>query len=59
MYFLGVNRETPHFDHKTKIKFVFLAEMVILILGKNEQLFYKRPNYTLFPIKSFIFFFIL
>ena len=39
MYFLGVNRETPHFDHKTKIKFVFLAEMVILILGKNEQLF--------------------
>ena len=32
--------KTPHFHHKTKIKFIFLAELVIFILVKNVQLFY-------------------
>ena len=52
MYFLGVNRETPHFHHKTKIKFIFLVEMVILILGKNEQLFDERAKYIFSHIKT-------
>ena len=59
MYFLGINRKTLHFHHKKKIKFIFLAELVILILGKNVQLFYERANYTFSPVKCFIFFFVL
>ena len=42
MYFLVINRKIPHFDHKMKIKFIFLAELVILILGKNVQVFYIK-----------------
>ena len=56
MYFLGINKKTPHSHQKTKIKFIFLAELMILILGKNVQLFYKRANYTFSPIKCFVFF---
>ena len=42
MYFLVINRKIPHFHHKMKIKFIFLAELVILILGKNVQVFYIK-----------------
>ena len=42
MYFLVINRKIPHFHHKMKIKFIFLAELVILILGKNVQVFYTK-----------------
>ena len=42
MYFLVINRKIPHFHHKMKIKFIFLAELVILILGKNMQVFYIK-----------------
>ena len=54
-----VMREKIHFHHKTKIRFIFSAELVILILGKNVQRFYERANYTFSPIKCFIFFFVL
>ena len=59
MYFLGINKKTPHFQHKTKIKFIFLAELVILILVKDVQLFYERVTYTFSPIMCFIFLFVL
>ena len=38
MYYLGVDRKTSHFHHKTKTKFIFLTELMILIFGENVQL---------------------
>ena len=40
--FLGINRKQPHFHHKMKINFIFLAELVVLILGTNVQLFFTN-----------------
>ena len=44
---------------KRELSLSFLAEMVILILGKDVQLFCERANYTFSPIKCFIFLFVL
>ena len=57
MYFLGINRKTPHFHHKTKIKFIFLAELVILILGKNVQHFLRTCRLHIFSYKVLHFLF--
>ena len=48
---LGINRENTNFHNKTKIKFIFLAELTTLILDKNV-LFYERVNFLLqnFPL---------
>ena len=59
MYFWGINKKTPRFHHQMKIKFIFLAKLVILILVKDVQLFYDRANYTFSCIKCFIFLFVL
>ena len=57
MYYLGINRKTPHFHHETKIKFIFLAELVILILGKNVQLFLRTCKLHIFSYKVLRFLF--
>ena len=59
MYFLGINRETPHSHYKTKIKFIFLAELMILILGKNVQLLLQTCRLHIFSYKVLRFFFVL
>ena len=46
--FLGINRKEPHFHYKMKIKFIFLAELVVLILGTNVQLFFTNVQITHF-----------
>ena len=56
MYFLGINKKTPHSHQKTKIKFIFLAELMILILGKNVQLFLQTCKLHIFFYKVLRFF---
>ena len=57
MYFLGINRKTHHFHHKTKIKFIFLAKVVILILGQNVQLFLRTCKLHILSYKVLHFLF--
>ena len=46
---MGIDRKPFH--HKTKIKFIFLAELVILILGKNVQSFLPMWKLHIFSFK--------
>ena len=55
--FVGYKQKNTHFHHKTKIKLIFLAELVILILGKNVQLFLRTCKLHIFSYKVLRFLF--